>query len=74
MICPVTKCAKGLVNGPCGGMDKGKCEVDPDKDCAWVLIYEALKKKNRLNLLKKIREPKDNSIRVRPRKLSLRKI
>ena len=42
-ICPVTRCSKGLVNGPCGGMVDGKCEVDLDKDCAWVLIYKKLK-------------------------------
>ncbi len=43
-ICPVTRCSKGLINGPCGGFINGKCEVDPEKDCAWVLIYEKLKK------------------------------
>jgi len=44
MICPVTRCPKSLLNGPCGGQDKGKCEVDKDMDCAWVLIYKELKK------------------------------
>jgi len=39
-ICPVTRCAKSLRNGPCGGAVKGKCEADPERDCAWVLIYE----------------------------------
>jgi ferredoxin len=67
MICPVTRCAKGLVNGPCGGQDKGKCEVDKDKDCAWILIYEALKKKNKVHLLKEIRPPKDYSKIIKPR-------
>jgi hypothetical protein len=43
-ICPKTRCAKGLVNGPCGGFVNGKCETDQNKDCAWVLIYEKLKK------------------------------
>ena len=37
-ICPITLCPKGLLNGPCGGMNKGKCEVDNEKDCAWGLI------------------------------------
>ncbi len=46
-ICPVTRCPKGLLNGPCGGTNHGKCEVDPDKDCAWVLIYNQLKKEGR---------------------------
>ena len=41
-ICPITKCAKSLVNGPCGGQKNGKCEVNPDNDCAWILIYNRL--------------------------------
>jgi hypothetical protein len=40
-ICPVTCCAKGLLNGPCGGAQEGKCEVDPEKDCGWIKIYES---------------------------------
>ena len=43
-ICPVTRCAKGILNGPCGGTDNGKCETDQDKDCAWTLIYQQLEK------------------------------
>jgi len=42
-ICPMTLCAKSLMNGPCGGAKDGKCEVSPDRDCAWHLIYERLK-------------------------------
>lgn len=41
-ICPVTQCAKSLVNGPCGGQKNGKCEVNPANDCAWIRIYERL--------------------------------
>ena len=52
-ICPVTRCAKGLLNGPCGGQNKGKCETDKEKDCAWVLIYQRLKDKGREAQLKK---------------------
>ena len=69
MICPITRCAKGLLNGPCGGQDKGKCEVDRDKDCAWILIYEALKKKNKVHLLKEIRLAKDYSKMLKPREM-----
>ncbi|MHC4638875.1 MAG: methylenetetrahydrofolate reductase C-terminal domain-containing protein [Planctomycetota bacterium] len=29
-LCPITTCAKSMLNGPCGGADQGKCEVDPD--------------------------------------------
>ena len=58
-ICPVTRCAKGLVNGPCGGTSHGKCEVDPEMDCAWVLIHEQLKKEGREDKRTRIHEPKD---------------
>jgi hypothetical protein len=68
-ICPITLCAKGLLNGPCGGMNKGKCEVDNEKDCAWVLIYKELEKKNKLADFKKIRDPRDFKKSTRPRKL-----
>ncbi len=42
-ICPIARCAKQLLNGPCGGSTNGKCEVDPDIDCAWQLIWDRLK-------------------------------
>jgi Na+-translocating ferredoxin:NAD+ oxidoreductase subunit C len=44
-ICPITECAKSLLNGPCGGARNGKCEVDPSLDCAWIKIYERSKKR-----------------------------
>lgn len=71
MICPVTRCAKGLLNGPCGGQDKGKCEVDKNRDCAWILIYNQLKKQGSLKLLKEKRAPKDYSKFSKPRQLKL---
>ncbi len=43
-ICPVVNCAKGLLNGPCGGAKEGKCEVSPDTDCAWEKIYQRSQK------------------------------
>jgi len=58
-ICPVTHCAKGLINGPCGGAKDGKCEVNPDADCAWILIYKRLKKLGKLHLLKEILPARD---------------
>ncbi|MEA3305557.1 MAG: methylenetetrahydrofolate reductase C-terminal domain-containing protein [Candidatus Omnitrophota bacterium] len=66
-ICPVTRCPKGLLNGPCGGMDKGKCEVDEKIDCVWALIYKGLKKKNKLHLLREYIPPKDHSKMLKPR-------
>jgi ferredoxin len=65
-ICPVTTCPKGLLNGPCGGTNEGKCEVSPDIPCAWTRIYERLKKMDRLDDIKKIAEPKDWSKGQRP--------
>jgi len=70
-ICPVTLCPKGLMNGPCGGVDKGKCEVDKDKDCVWVLIYKELEKKNKLGDLLEIRKPRDFKKQTKPHKLTL---
>ena len=67
-ICPITACAKGLLNGPCGGSKDGKCEVDPDRDCAWILIYERLKALGRLGLMLKCRPPRDFQKAQRPRK------
>jgi len=71
LICPVTRCAKSLLNGPCGGQNKGKCEVDKDRDCAWILIYNELKKSNKLDLLKERRPPKDHSKSSKPRQYSV---
>ncbi|MEW6259782.1 MAG: methylenetetrahydrofolate reductase C-terminal domain-containing protein [Thermodesulfobacteriota bacterium] len=42
-ICPIARCSKQLMNGPCGGSTGGKCEISPDVDCAWALIWERLK-------------------------------
>ncbi len=42
-ICPITRCAKSLFNGPCGGSSKGKCEVNPETDCGWQMIYDRFK-------------------------------
>ena len=59
-ICPITTCAKSLMNGPCGGMVRGKCEVgNYEKDCGWVLIFNRLKDLGRLDLFTKLRDPVD---------------
>jgi len=42
-ICPIARCSKQIMNGPCGGSTSGKCEISPDVDCAWHLIWERLK-------------------------------
>jgi len=52
-ICPVTMCAKGLYNGPCGGTNRGSCEIDTEQPCAWFRIYERLERQGRLeNIIK----------------------
>jgi ferredoxin len=71
-ICPVSRCSKGLLNGPCGGSHKGKCEVDPAYDCGWYLIFERLNKLGKEDKIKQIRTPKDYSRVIRPRKLEIR--
>jgi ferredoxin len=53
-ICPLTRCAKRLLNGPCGGSKEERCEVHPERQCAWQLIYNRLKEIGQLNRLKKI--------------------
>jgi len=58
-ICPLTACTKGLISGQCGGASKGKCELDPAKDCGWELIYERLKQKNQLDILRRFIPPKN---------------
>ena len=50
-ICPVTMCAKGLYNGPCGGTNKGNCEISNDQPCAWFKIYERLSAQGRLDCM-----------------------
>jgi hypothetical protein len=71
-ICPVTRCAKGLLNGPCGGMKRGKCEVDQERDCAWVLIYQALDQKNAVAQMRLIRQPKDHKRAAQPHYIQLK--
>lgn len=65
-ICPNVRCAKGLLNGPCGGTKNDKCEADPEKDCAWVLIYNQLKRQGKLDLIREINTPRDYRAVRRP--------
>lgn len=66
-ICPLTACNKGLLNGPCGGTNNGKCEVDKEKDCAFTLIYRRLKEQGRLDLMRKYHPPRNYQAVPRPR-------
>ena len=58
-ICPVARCAKTLMNGPCGGTENGKCEVNDEVDCAWAKIVERAKALGRLDELERVIPPKD---------------
>ncbi len=72
-ICPITACPKGLLNGPCGGCKDGHCEISPDIKCAWVRIYERMKKLDRLQELCEVTlEAKDWSASQKPRTLVAR--
>lgn len=71
-ICPVTKCAKSLLNGPCGGSEDGKCEANPINDCAWVLIYHRMAALGELDQLKRYMAPKDYSKAAKPRTLYIK--
>jgi len=73
-ICPITQCAKSLVNGPCGGQKNGKCEVDPNNDCAWILIYNKLKEQGALNKMEVTHEDKDNSVHLWPLHVNTREV
>ena len=70
-ICPITACHKGLINGPCGGTNNGKCEVDKEKDCAWTLIYERLRAQDRLDLMRKYHPPRNFQVVPRPRTIKI---
>lgn len=74
-LCPLVNCPKGILNGPCGGTrEDGKCEVDPDKDCVWVQIYERIEKIKQLNAFVENLEPHDWSKQTRPRQLEKKPI
>jgi len=70
-VCPYTRCAKKLLNGPCGGSQKGKCEVNPETDCAWHLIIERLVALGQIGNLRTYIPPKNwsTSLAAGPRKL-----
>ncbi len=73
-ICPLVRCAKSLLNGPCGGSVKGKCEVDPkNTPCGWQLIIDRLAALGQLDRLEEIVPPKDwsTSHSGGPRKMTI---
>ena len=65
---------KTLVHGPCGGQRNGRCEVNPENECAWLRIYRKLKELDRLDLLEADRADKDYRSTAYPQAHSLREI
>jgi len=70
-ICPITACHKHLLNGPCGGTNNGKCEIDKTKDCGWTLIYQRLKEQGRLDLMRKYQPIRNSQVTPRPRMITI---
>lgn len=72
-ICPIARCTKSLMNGPCGGTDKGKCEISQEVDCGWYLIVERMKQLGNLDALSEIQPPRDwsTSFHGGPRRIVL---
>jgi len=65
-ICPITRCPKSLVNGPCGGAEEGACEVNQENRCVWIEIFEERGRRGTLDDLKEIRTPRDHSRHTKP--------
>ena len=63
-VCPLVRCAKSLLNGPCGGSTEGKCEISPDVPCAWQIIYDRLLATGKLEQMEEIEPVKDWSVSV----------
>jgi len=68
-ICPITRCTKGILNGPCAGTKNGKCEVSKEMDCAWVLIYRRLERLQQLENMRRYYPPRNFQAVPRPRRI-----
>jgi len=68
-ICPITRCTKALLNGPCAGPKNGKCEANQDIDCAWILIYERLERLGQLEKMRRYYPPRNFRTIPRPKRL-----
>jgi hypothetical protein len=68
-ICPISRCPKGLLNGPCAGHMGEKCEVDREKDCVWVLIYKRMKDMGQLDKFRAFRKPRNFQISTSPQQI-----
>ena len=68
-ICPITRCTKGILNGPCAGTKNGKCEVSKDMDCGWVLIYKRLEGLGQLEKMRRYYPPRNFRTIPRPKRI-----
>jgi ferredoxin len=68
-ICPITRCTKGILNGPCAGTKNGKCEANKEMDCAWVLIYQRLERMQQLDRMRRYYPPRNFRAIARPKRL-----
>jgi len=68
-VCPITRCNKGILNGPCAGAKNGKCEANKDMDCAWSLIYQRLERLDQLEKMRRYYPPRNFRTLPRPRRL-----
>ncbi len=68
-ICPITRCTKGILNGPCAGSKNGKCEVNKDMDCAWLLIYKRLERLGQLEKMRRYYPPRNFRTILGPRRI-----
>ena len=68
-ICPITRCTKGILNGPCAGTKDGKCEANKDMDCAWILIYKRLERLEQLEKMRRYYPMRNFRAIPRPKRL-----
>ncbi len=68
-ICPITRCTKGILNGPCAGTKNGKCEANKDMDCAWILIYKRLERLQQLEKMCRYYPPRNFRAIPRPKRI-----
>jgi len=69
-ICPITRCTKSILNGPCAGTKNGKCEANKEMDCAWVLIYTRLEQLQQLEKMRRYYPPRNYRAIPRPKRLT----
>lgn len=68
-ICPITRCTKGILNGPCAGTKNGKCEASKDLDCAWILIYNRLERLGQLDKMRRYYPQRNFRAIPRPKRI-----